>query len=579
MKLNYRQKIFLYFFIVFALFTGAVVVFEDSREHKYKKEIFESDQKVYVDFVHSYLLQNNIGIDNIENLKGMLPLMPSKLRISIIKDDGKVVFDNDINHPEAMTNHLDRPEIQKAKIKDFGSDIRNSLTMNKEYLYYAIHYDGYYIRVASPYDVVVKDFFKSDNVFLYFIILLFFAVLIALIYISNRFGKSIAQLKDFVVSVREEKADLQHIDFHEDELGEIGNEIVSLYKKLGDNRKKLLIEREKLLQHFQSVEEGVCFFTPEHRKIYSNSHFMQYLNALCDKPTLNVNAVFNEDIFSGLQKFLDKPIEGKATLYDQKIEKDGKYYQLKSIRFDDGSFEVTIDNITKMEKTRLLKQEMTNSIAHELRTPVTSIRGYLETLAEQPDIDPEKKQFFIDRSYTQIIRLSELIQDISVLTRIEDAGDRFDIEPVDIKSLLEELNADLQDRLQAHHINFSVQVDDSVRIEGSRMLLYSIFRNLVDNSIAHAGDNISINISNYTEDDKFYYFSYYDTGEGVGEKYLPRLFERFYRVNEGRTRDTGGSGLGLSIVKNAILFHKGEITAKNRKEGGLEFLFTLKKTR
>ncbi len=579
MKLNYRQRIFLYFVIIFALFTGAVVLFENSREQKYKKEIFESDQKVYTELVHLYLIQNHINLDNIEQLRGLLPLLPPKLRVSIIKDDGTVVFDNDITHPEAMKNHLDRPEIQKAKVKDYGSDIRKSASMNKEFMYYAIHYDGFFIRVASPYDILAKDFFKSDNVFLYFIILLFFAVLIALIYISNRFGKSIIQLKDFIISARDEKKELQQIEFHDDELGEIGNEIVSLYKKLEDSRKQLLVEKEKLLQHFQSVEEGVCFFTPKRKKVYSNSHFMQYLNALCDRPTLNVDAVFHEEIFAGLQAFLNKPGNRQAALYDEKIEKDGKYYQLKSIRFDDDSFEVTIDNITKMEKTRLLKQEMTNSIAHELRTPVTSIRGYLETLKEQPAIDPEKKQFFIDRSYTQIIRLSELIQDISVLARIEEAGDRFDIEPVEICSLLNEINTDLQGRFEEHHIEFKLQFDNSVKIEGSRMLLYSIFRNLVDNSIAHAGDNITISISSYMEDDEFYYFSYYDTGEGVDEKYLTRLFERFYRVNEGRTRDTGGSGLGLSIVKNAILFHKGEITAKNRKEGGLEFLFTLKKNR
>ena len=579
MKTSYKQKIFLYFFIVFVLFTGAVVVFQSSQERKSKKEIFESDQKVYTEFIHSYLVQNDINIENIEELNGILPLLPSKLRISIIKDDGEVIFDNDANRPKAMTNHLDRPEIQNARLKNFGSDIRKSISLNREFMYYAIHYDSYFVRVASPYDVVVKNFLKSDNVFLYFIIFLFFAVLMALVLISNRFGKSIVQLKDFVVSARDGKADLRQITFHDDELGEIGNEIVLLYKKLEDGRKKLLMEREKLLQHFQSVEEGVCFFTPERKKVYSNSHFMQYLNTLCDKPTLNVDAIFHEEIFAGLQEFLNKSNDKREALYDEKIEKDGKYYHLKSIRFDDDSFEVTIDNITKMEKTRLLKQEMTNSIAHELRTPVTSIRGYLETLKGTSDIDSEKKQFFIDRSYTQIVRLSELIQDISMLTRIEDAGDRFDIEPVGIRSLLNELNTDLQDRLQEHHINLKLQVDDSVKIEGSRMLLYSVFRNLLDNAIAHAGDDIMINISAYMEDEKYYYFSFYDTGDGVEEKFLSRLFERFYRISEGRTRDTGGSGLGLSIVKNSILFHKGEITVKNRKEGGLEFLFTLKKNR
>jgi signal transduction histidine kinase len=111
---------------------------------------------------------------------------------------------------------------------------------------------------------------------------------------------------------------------------------------------------------------------------------------------------------------------------------------------------------------------------------------------------------------------------------------------------------------------------------GNGNLLYSVFRNLMDNVVGHAGENIAINIDLRGEDDTFAYFSFSDNGVGIeDEKHLNRLFERFYRINEGRTRETGGSGLGLSIVKNAITFHGGTITAQNRTEGGLEFLFNL----
>lgn len=116
-----------------------------------------------------------------------------------------------------------------------------------------------------------------------------------------------------------------------------------------------------------------------------------------------------------------------------------------------------------------------------------------------------------------------------------------------------------------------------MEIEGNHTLLYSIFRNLIDNALSYAGENITIGIDNYTEDNEFYYFSLYDTGCGVEEAFLDRIFDRFYRINEGRSRKNGGSGLGLSIVKNAVLFHKGQISAKNRKDGGLEFIFSLRK--
>ncbi|MDR3093172.1 MAG: HAMP domain-containing histidine kinase, partial [Bacteroidales bacterium] len=189
-----------------------------------------------------------------------------------------------------------------------------------------------------------------------------------------------------------------------------------------------------------------------------------------------------------------------------------------------------------------------------------------------------KKQYFIESAYNQVLVLSELIQDMSLITKIEEAPQSFKLEAVDMKNLLENLKTDLEIPLREKNIQMEWNLPENVIVNGNRNLLYSIFRNLTDNAIRYAGTNVIISIKMNNEDKDFYYFSYSDTGTGIPEEqHLSRLFERFYRINEGRTRDTGGSGLGLSIVKNAIAFHKGTIVAKNRAGGGLEFLFALKK--
>ena len=221
---------------------------------------------------------------------------------------------------------------------------------------------------------------------------------------------------------------------------------------------------------------------------------------------------------------------------------------------------------------------MTNNIAHELKTPVSSIRGYVETLLEQSNIPQDKQRFFLERTYAQIIRLSDLIRDIALITKTEEASELFVREQVNINNTLQDAIADLHEQIIAHGITVKNEINPQITIEGNKTLVYAIFRNLIENSIHYAGDNITIGINNYTEDNDFYYFSYYDTGRGIEESHLNRIFERFYRVGEGRSREDGGSGLGLSIVKNAVLFHKGDISAKNRKDGGLEFIFSLKKT-
>jgi signal transduction histidine kinase len=167
---------------------------------------------------------------------------------------------------------------------------------------------------------------------------------------------------------------------------------------------------------------------------------------------------------------------------------------------------------------------------------------------------------------------------MGLIAKMEEAPDLFVLEIVNIEQLLQKIKEDAKVQLDAKHIDMNWQLPIHLKLKGNGNLLYALFKNLTENVLRYAGENIKININIYNEDADFYYFSFYDTGVGVkDENHLNRIFERFYRINEGRTRDTGGSGLGLSIVKNAILFHKGKITAKNRKEGGLEFLFTLKK--
>lgn len=576
MKFSYRQKIFFYLFIVFALFTAGIIVFEQGRERQYKADILASDQDVYASVIHRYIDRLGLWPDNMRRVADLQPYLPENIRVTIIGNDGKVLYDNDVEHSEKMENHLDRPEIKKALIKDTGSNIRPSATIHREYLYFAHHYDDYYVRVALPYDITLKNFLKADYMFLYFIIALFFLTLLVLLYLSNRFGKSISTLKDFVDSAQTNNNSLERIHFPEDELGEIGKKIVDIYKQNDKNKRKVTLEREKLLQHFQYSQEGVCFFSRKGEKIYANSHFIQYFNLITDYPTLNVEQALENPEFSELKGFLaNKKSIGRV--FRNTITKNGKHFAVKAVRFEDESFEITINDITKLEKTRLLKQTMTSNIAHDLRTPVTSIRGYLETLKEQPKLPDEKRRFFVERAFSQIVRLSDLIRDISLITRMEESADLFEKEQVKIRPILNELEEDLSDKLQQQNVRLEINIPDGVVVDGNRTLLYSVFRNLMDNSLSYAGNDIVISISNYMEDNNFYYFSYYDSGIGVEERHLQRIFERFYRISEGRTADTGGSGLGLAIVKNAVLFHRGKIVAKTRKEGGLEFLFTLHK--
>jgi signal transduction histidine kinase len=198
-------------------------------------------------------------------------------------------------------------------------------------------------------------------------------------------------------------------------------------------------------------------------------------------------------------------------------------------------------------------------------------------MLNNPNIPAEKQTYFLEKAFAQSERLTDLLNDISLLNNIEDAGGLFEFKALMLKPVINDAIENLKVRLIERNMEYVVDVEKEVVVNGNESLLFSIFQNLVENSINYAGNNAKLTIRKYLEDDKFYYFQYTDTGSGIPEEHLPRIFERFYRVDYGRSRETGGTGLGLSIVKNAIMLHKGEISVKNRPEGGLEFLFSLAK--
>ena len=230
------------------------------------------------------------------------------------------------------------------------------------------------------------------------------------------------------------------------------------------------------------------------------------------------------------------------------------------------------ENDRSDKKNSLLKKQMTSNIAHELRTPVTSIRGYLETLLACPDMPQEKKKVFLERAYNQTLRLSELISDMALISKIEEKSSNFKKAEVDMADVAKEVFDEFSERTASGNVRVENHIASGTVLTANRTLIYSILRNLVENSLKYAGPDITIHLESfYSPSDKCHHVTYYDTGCGVGEEHLERIFERFYRVDKARSRQTGGTGLGLAITKNIILLHKGTIKLYSKENEGTTF--------
>ncbi len=229
----------------------------------------------------------------------------------------------------------------------------------------------------------------------------------------------------------------------------------------------------------------------------------------------------------------------------------------------------------EQEKNRI-KRQLTNNINHELKTPVASIQICLETLLSGIELSEEKKQELIERCYVNNDRLRRLLNDVSLITRIEDGSQLIGIEQVFVNDIIDEVVDEMSIQPESEGMNLIVDFKEEVSLMGNPSLIGFIFRNLTDNALSYSGGkNIFIKLLENTEE--YCKICFEDDGKGVEESQLPHLFERFYRVDKGRSRQKGGTGLGLAIVKHAVLFHEGTISVRNREEGGLQFEFTLNK--
>lgn len=462
------RKLFLTVLSLFLIFSVLFIVFQQAREKEYKIDMLNlrlQDYNLRMDEALQY-----IGNHSEKTLSDYVRRHKIHgLRVTLIHLDGTVFFDNDRKDYAHIHNHSNRKEVSEAIRNGTGFDInRTSNTLHGNYFYSATYFrqDSMIIRSALPYNNDLSRILQTDQHYLWFTLAVTILLVIVLYRFVQRLGSNITKLRIFARRAdHNESLDTKDlIEFPGDELGEISEHIIKIYKRLRKTK----------------------------------------------------------------------------------------------------------------EEQNVLKRQLTQNIAHELKTPVSSIQGYLETIIENPNITPTQKEQFLERCYAQSKRLTSLLRDISTLNRLDDAPDMMDFEMVDVSMIISNISKEVALQLADRKMNLVFDISDDIMINGNQSMVYSIFRNLTDNAIAYAGEGTTITIRCQEQDDR-YHFSFSDNGGGVEKEHLGRLFERFYRVDKGRSRKVGGTGLGLAIVKNAVLLHGGTITASNHPDGGLIFDFSLKK--
>ena len=474
MRISVGTKLYMSVLSVFLVFAVAFIVFQQTREKQFKVDTLNLKLQDYNSHMEEYLRLFPDRSEQALDRYVQSHYIPH-LRVTLISLSGKVMYDSELKDYSHVTNHASRPEIVSALHNGAGSTVeRNSKTLKGDFFYSATCFpkDSLIIRSALPYTSDLSKSLKADQHYIWFAVATMLLLTIILYRFTRRLGDNIQRLRTFASRADHgESLDTEDlVGFPSDELGEIAERIIKIYKRLQTTRQE-------------------------------------------------------QDI---------------------------------------------------------LKRQLTQNIAHELKTPVASIQGYLETILDNPNINDSMREQFLKRCYAQSQRLTSLLQDISTLNRMDDAPDMIGTEDVNISEIVANIQKETALQLQQKQMSFVNKLPNDVMVKGSPSLIYSVFRNLTDNAIAYAGTGTTITltaqpIEAIDEEMKSpkWQFTFNDNGVGVPVEHLPRLFERFYRVDKGRSRKMGGTGLGLAIVKNAVLLHGGTIRVVNNFNSGLRFDFTL----
>ncbi|MBO5807476.1 MAG: two-component sensor histidine kinase [Bacteroidaceae bacterium] len=458
------------------------------------------------------------------------------LRVTVIDaGNGRVLFDSSLPDGAELLDHSLRPEVVQALSCGYGYDVRRMSSVHNEEYFYVATYNpefGFVVRTSMPYGLVLKADSASGLVLLV-IIGTVIAVVLYLLYRIMKFAGS---------------------------------------KELAT---------ENLLLHLRIAQEGVAIFDSRRRLVLANPLFSEYADFISTVHLSKVENILRQPELRNIKRFIDNEgyvnnSERKKFISD-KVEVSGRVFALRAVLFGSNGFEVVINDITVAEEQSRLKQQLTQNIAHEFKTPVCSIQGYLETIIQNyPDkLSGEQLQHFLQRCYSQSSRLNNLVQDMSQLSAMTTPVQRMRKEIVDVSQIVRNILQEVNNRILEQRMTVENRLPETLVLNGDASMVYSIFRNLFDNAIAYAGDGTAITVSCFRSDADSYYFSFLDNGNGVPEEHISRIFERFYRVDKGRSRKLGGTGLGLAIVKNAVMLHGGAISARNVPSGGLEFVFNL----
>jgi two-component system phosphate regulon sensor histidine kinase PhoR len=509
-----------------------------------------------------------------------------ELRVTIIDRNGVVLGDSDLNTSQIaeVENHLDRPEIQQAISKGLGISKRYSYTIKKYLIYMAVPFGKEktatgFIRYAMPISYVEMLEGKLEQTIAVALLLVFLFSLVFTFVISLVVSKPLSEMARISRAMAKGDFSRKPSMYSKDEIGDLAMALSYMSDEIKSKIDRIKHETVKIDAVLSSMFEGIMVVDEKGSILLMNPSLRKLFFVDSDPETKSpIEAIRNPQV----QDIVDKIIENKQRLISEELaisqpeEKILKINGVPIIRNNvlEGAVLVFHD-ISELRRLERVRQDFVANVSHELRTPISSIKGYAETLLDGAIEDKDNVKEFISIIYQDSNRLANLIDDLLDLSKIESGKMKMSFEPLDIKPILDRCLGVLEKTIRTKKLSLSVDMPGKIpKVLADEKRLSQVFLNLLDNAVKYTPDGGSIKVS-ISLSDKLVQVDIADTGIGIPEKDLSRIFERFYRVDKARSRELGGTGLGLSIVKHIVLAHNGQVWVKSEQGLGSTFSFTI----
>ncbi len=571
--------------LIFTIFILAA--YELDVQGKFYKQEVKKDLLARANLAAAILRNTDWGEkQKLDSLTGVLS-KHGNVRLTIIRRDGLVLSDS---HKDAaqMDNHADRPEIKQALQGKVGFSMRHSYTLKKELVYLAIPFRSHgkisgFVRVAFPYAAFRQSLQDLQYHFLFggFIVILLTAVLSYIT--SRRISKPLENIKEGAQRFAQGQFSPPVTEKGTQEIQALANTLNTMAGQLDKRIRTISLQRNEQEAMLRSMKEGILAIDIHERILSINQVALKFFNI--EEKDVRKHPVYEVIRHKDMLDFIRRALASKKYLEDEITVTEGKERVLllhgdvlSDVQGRMIGTLIVMNNITRIKQLDRMRQEFVANVSHELKTPITSIKGYVETLREGAAEDPKTRNRFLDIIARQSDRMNAIIDDLLQLSKIEQRYGKLniDLQPKELLPVIRSAISACRQKADEKHITIEVECDTRLSALINSPLLEQALVNLLDNAIKYSNAGGRVRVVAET-DGQLLRLSVQDWGCGIEKQYQHRLFERFYRVDKGRSREMGGTGLGLAIVKHIALAHKGKVSVKSVPGEGSVFCIELRK--